>query len=308
LFTAFGIQAVKLPDAMTRTLARLLAHGPFFSRGRRLYGQNCREWNFPLSKFDKLQVGTYLILEDYSQGLFPPRFEDQAKAYAMEINYRTHLPGVSLEATRQTELRKPFWFGPGGVEFLGGFSQLMVTLERLNISPPARLLELGCGTGWMAEFLAISGFDVVGTSIAPTDIADAQMRLRSIAAKGLAARLRFEIAAMESVAETVGPKNHYDAAFLFEALHHAFDWRRTVQSSFDCLRPGGWLLICNEPNVLHTFISYRSAKLVNTHEIGFSRGELMRHLSKTGFAPVRYCSTPFHFWTKKHWIVARKPE
>lgn len=292
---------------MTRTLAKMLARSPFFSKGRQLYEKNRREWNLPLGKFEKLQVGGYLILEDYSQGLFPPRFEDQAKAYAMEIDYRQHLPGVDLAATRQTELRKPFWFGPGAIDLLAGFSQLIIHLERLKISPPARLLELGCGTGWMAEFLAIAGFDVVGTSIAQSDIADAQMRLRSVAAKGLAASLRFEIAAMESVAETVGPRNHYDAALVFEALHHAFDWRRAVRSTFDCLRPGGWLLICNEPNILHTYISYRSAKLVNTHEIGFSRGELLRHLEKTGFTQVKYLSTPFHFWTKKHWIAARKP-
>lgn len=292
---------------MTRTTAKLLARSPFFSKGRQLYEQNRREWSHPFSKWEKLQIGAYLILEDYSQGLFPPRFEDQAKAYAMEINYRSHLPGMSLEATRQTELRKPFWFGPGVVEFLGGFSQLVMVLEQLKISPPARVLELGCGTGWMAEFLAIAGFDVVGTSIAPTDIADAQMRLQSITAKGLTAKLQFEVAAMESLSETASHRNQYEAAFFFEALHHAFDWRRAIQSTYDCIRPGGWILICNEPNVLHTFISYRFAKLVNTHEIGFSRGELMRHLSQTGFTPVKYLSTPLHFWTKKHWIAAQKP-
>ena len=292
---------------MTRTLAKLLARSPLFSSGKRLYEQNCREWSFPFSKFEKLQIGAYLILEDYSQGLFPPRFEDQAKAYAMEINYRSHLPGVNLDATRQTELRKPFWFGPAAVEYLSGFSQLVIVLEQLKISPPARILELGCGTGWTAEFLAIAGFDVTGTSIAPLDIADARMRLQSIVAKGLTAKLKFEIAAMESLSESASHQNQYDAVFFFEALHHAFDWRRAIQSTYDCLRPGGWILICNEPNVLHTFISYRSAKLVNTHEIGFSRGELMRHLSKSGFTSVKYLSTPFHFWTKKHWIVARKP-
>jgi 2-polyprenyl-3-methyl-5-hydroxy-6-metoxy-1,4-benzoquinol methylase len=168
-------------------------------------------------------------------------------------------------------------------------------------------LELGCGTGWMAEFLAITGFDVVATSIAPTDIADANCRRQSIATKGLPAKLRFEIAGMETVAATVGPKNHYDAVLMFEALHHAFDWRAAVQSAFACLRPGGWILICNEPNILHTFISYRTAKLAGTHEIGFSRGELQRQLAAIGFTEVKYLGSPFHFWTKKHWLVARKP-
>jgi len=65
---------------MTKTLARLLAHSPLLSRGRRLFGQNSKDWDRLSSKFEKLQAGVYLILEDYSLGLFPPKFEDQAKA------------------------------------------------------------------------------------------------------------------------------------------------------------------------------------------------------------------------------------
>ncbi len=52
---------------------------------------------------------------------------------------------------------------------------------------------------------------------------------------------------MEEVAEKVGPRNYYEVVYVFEALHHAFDWRQAIQSSFECLRPGGWLLICQEP-------------------------------------------------------------
>ncbi|MGD1089270.1 MAG: class I SAM-dependent methyltransferase [Verrucomicrobiota bacterium] len=293
---------------MTRTLAGRLAQSLFLSRGKRLFEQNSRNWELPLSKFDKLFIGCYVILEDYSRGLFPPKFEDQAKAYAGEIAYRTGLPGLNLEAIRQTELRKPFWFGHAVVKYLGQFIQLMQLLDQLKLPPPARLLELGCGGGWMAEFLAIAGFDVTGTSIAPLDIEDARVRLQSILAKGIVPRLRFEIAPMESIADAPGPRNYYDAVFVFEALHHAFDWRRAIQSSFECIRPGGWLLICNEPNVLHTFISYRVAKLSNTHEIGFSRNELMRHLAKTGFVSTKYLGSPFHFWVKAHWIAAQKPK
>lgn len=292
---------------MTRTLARKLARSTFLSRGRRLFEQNCREWNMPLSKFDKLLAGTYLILEDYSQGLFPPKFENQAAAYAAEAACRNGLPGLDFESMRKGELRKPFWPGRNTEQYLSRFIQLIRLLEQLKIYPSARLLELGCGTGWMSEFLAIKGFDVMGTDIAPQNIEDAKLRLQSIMVKDLDPKLRFEIGAMESVADTVGPKNYYDAVFVFAALHHAFDWRCAVKSSFACLRPGGWLLICDEPNVLHTFISYRVAKLSKTHEIGFSRGELVRHLKKIGFASVKSFGTPFHFWIKSHWIIAQNP-
>ncbi len=292
---------------ITRTLAGKLARSPFYSRGRRLFEKSRHDWNLPLSKLDKLLAGTYLILEDYSQGRFPPKFEDQAAAYAAEAAYRSGLPGLKFEAMRDGELRKPFWKGRAAEKYLGRYIRLTLLLDQLKLSPPARLLELGCGTGWMSEFLAITGFDVTGTDVAPQDIEDARLRSQSIAAKGLDPKLRFEIAPMESVATAVGPKSHYDAVFVFEALHHAFNWRRAVDSSLACLRPGGWLLICCEPNVLHTFISYRIAKISNIHEIGFSRGELVRHLKKTGFISVKSFGTPFHFWIKPHWIVAQKP-
>lgn len=291
---------------MTRKFAQLLAHSPLLLRGRHLFEQNSKDWNFLSSKFDKLWAGVYLILEDYSKGLFPPTFTDQARAYAAEVAYRTHIPGVNHEAVRRTEMRKPFWLGSATKKYLNQFVQLTNLLTHVGSRPPARLLELGCGTGWMAEFLAVAGFDVTGTSIAPADIDDARARRNSIATKGLPVQLQFEVIPMEAVAETLERRNYYDVVYVFEALHHAFDWQQAVQSSFECLRPGGWLLLCNEPNVLHTFIAYRVAKLANTHEIGFSRRALSRHLAQVGFAPVKYISTPFHFWFKPHWIAAQK--
>ncbi len=93
----------------------------------------------------------------------------------------------------------------------------MKLLRQINVKPPARLLEIGCGTGWMAEFMAITGFDVTGTSIVPADIKDARRRITSVAAKGLTTtKLRFEVAPMEAVDEMVGPRDYsYDAVYVF---------------------------------------------------------------------------------------------
>jgi hypothetical protein len=112
-------------------------------------------------------------------------------------------------------------------------------------------------------------------------------------------------APMESVADHV--RHGFDVAFVYAAFHHAFDWRRTLNSVSSTLRPGGWFLICNEPNVLHTAISYRVAKLSNTHEVGFSRSELVRELRRSGFADVRIFQNHFHLWIREHWLAARKP-
>lgn len=290
---------------MTKTLARLLAHSPILARGRRLYAENAANWSIPLSKIGKLEAGLFLILDDYAKGVFPPTFSDQAAAYAAEAAYRS-ATGMPAEKATEIQMRKPFWDAKSTAGYLGDYVRLANHLQSLGLNPPARLLELGCGTGWTAEFLATTGFDVTGTSLVQEDIDDARKRIDSLRAKGLKCSLRFEAAPMESVSEAVGPRSYYDGVFVFEALHHAFDWRQSLRSAQECLKPGGWLLICGEPNLVHTFSSYRIARLSNTHEIGFSRGELMHQLRDSGFADVRYLSPFMHFWTKHHWICGRK--
>jgi 2-polyprenyl-3-methyl-5-hydroxy-6-metoxy-1,4-benzoquinol methylase len=134
----------------------------------------------------------------------------------------------------------------------------------------------------------------------------AQRRVEALKAKCNNPKLQFVASPMESVAERVGPGNRYDAVYIYEALHHAFNWRKAIDSCHTCLKPGGWLLLCHEPNLVHTFSSYRVAKIGNMHEIGFSRRELMRHLRLSGFAPIDYLTPRLHFWIKPHWICARK--
>lgn len=289
-----------------RTAAAKLATLNCFNSSRELWEENKSFWNLPLSKRQKLQIGSYIILRDFGEGLFPPTFDDQQKAYEAEINYRFNLPGTTPATASTADLRKPFWDGPAMRRYMVSFMDLTCALERCHVHPPQRLLELGCGVGWMAEFLALMGFSVVGTTISPHDIMDAEKRAASLKLKGLSADLKFRMTPMESVAEATCDLEPFDAAFVFEALHHAFDWRKAIDSAFDCLKPGGWLLICNEPNWIHTFSSYRVARLSNTHEVGFLRRDLMDHLKQKGFQEVSILKNSLHFRVKPHWIAAKK--
>ena len=286
--------------------ARTLALSPLFNRAQNLWERNRQNVNMPLSKFDKLLVGTYLILRDFSQGQFPPSFDDQQKAYEAEIGFRYSLPGVDAAAVTNAMLRKPFWYGRQFKAYMTGFMNLVGTFEQVGVEPPQKLLELGCGMGWMSEFLALMSFDVVGTSISSLDIQDAQTRVESLKAKHLGTQLEFRTTPMESVAEAVQDRTPFDCIFVFEALHHAYDWRQAVESSYSSLRPGGWLIIANEPNVLHTFISYRIAKLTNAHELGFTQNELIQNLKQTGFRKITILKNAFGFYLRPHWIAAKK--
>lgn len=109
----------------------------------------------PLSKFDKLWAGSWLILDDYAKGIFPPQFLDQQKTYQAERDYRFSIMGVTAAEVALGGMSKPFWFGASATYYLSGFNRLAVSLEKVGVRPPAKILELGCGSGWMCEFLAV---------------------------------------------------------------------------------------------------------------------------------------------------------
>ena len=252
-------------------------------------------------------MGLYLILKDYSQESFPPILKNRREVYQAESDYQDSIPGSTLAEITQGEMRKPFWVGDPGIQFLFGFVGVADFLHRAGIRPPNKILELGCGYGWMSEFLAIMGFDVLGTSIAPKQIEAASTRIRSIQAKGINPLLEFRTASMETVSENAKDKIPFDAVFVFEALHHSYSWIETLESSFACLRPGGWLLIANEPNLIHTFLSYRVAKLANTHEIGMSRSEIIKTLKRIGYSNIFMVKNRFSFCIRPIWIGAKHP-
>ena len=202
----------------------LLAHG------RRLFESNQKNWHLPMSKFDKLLAGGYIILKDYSEGAFPPIFHDQARTYEAEMRYMEGLPGTSMAEVQEAEMRKPFWGSHLYAKYSRDFFKLLRVFEQVGLKPKSRLLELGCGTGWMAEFLALSGYSIVGTSIAPNEIALANKRAEALRLKGLDGELAFALSPMECVDKVFDPAAQFDGVFVFEALHHAFSLLRILRS------------------------------------------------------------------------------
>lgn len=115
-------------------------------------------------------------------------------------------------------------------------------LRALGVAPGARVLDVACGAGWTSQFLAESGYRVLGLDLAPAHVEIARTR----AARWGTAGLRFAQADMDDFAldET------FDAALVFDALHHSARQRRVVRNIADHLAPGGWVLF-GEPSLLH---------------------------------------------------------
>ncbi|MBN9122301.1 MAG: methyltransferase domain-containing protein [Planctomycetes bacterium] len=116
------------------------------------------------------------------------------------------------------------------------------TLMALLPPPPARVLDLGCGTGWTSLFFARAGYEVVGADIAPDMIRLAnELRDR----EGLA-NASFVVSDYEALTF----HNEFDAVVFFHSLHHADDEGLALRKAFAALKPGG-VLLADEPGVGH---------------------------------------------------------
>jgi SAM-dependent methyltransferase len=291
---------------LSRKLAGALANSFLFAKARDLWEKNSKNWTYPLTKAQKLFTGSYLILADYATGQFPPKFTDREKAYAGEINYNDNLPGIP--AGTPVDAKKPFTNSHWVRVYMPRYIHLLNVLDKYNIAPPQRILELGCGCGWVCEMLAIAGYNVVGTTIAPAEVEAGLKRKKALEAKAITSEIDFEAAPMESADKIKLLGNGFDCVFCFEALHHVFDWREALESAYKCLKPGGWFLIANEPKFLHTFVSYRVAKLSNTHEVGMSRSAIAKHLKTVGFSRVDLLGPKWYRPRDGICIIAQKPK
>jgi SAM-dependent methyltransferase len=108
---------------------------------------------------------------------------------------------------------------------------------------PARILDIGCGTGWTSVFFAKARYEVVGLDIAPDMI---RLANENKAAEGLE-NLSFICADYEESRFD----QEFDVAVFCDSLHHAIDELKAVEMAYRALRPGG-ICIASEPGKGHS--------------------------------------------------------
>src|SRR5207245_263029 len=104
--------------------------------------------------------------------------------------------------------------------------------QRLHIQPAMHVLDIGCGIGGTAIYLA-KRFDaqVLGITISPVQAA---MAARSAAETGITS-CRF--VAMD--AEELAIRNEFDVVWSVEALSHMANRDRVLEDALGLLKPGG---------------------------------------------------------------------
>lgn len=269
-----------MTPSLQQRLAGRLAASFLLAPARRLHDHHPDRTDLPV--IPKTAASLYCILRDYADGLFPPRF-DKAALYRSESAYIQD----GLEQV-ESSIRSPFCILEGrpymNRQKLQDMLKFFMWIDGLKLPRGAKILEVGGGTGWLAELLCVKGYNVVTTTLSPDDTATARLRCDSLAAKRLDTRLVALTAPMEEVHAHVSGEGPFDVAFCHGALHHAFSWQEAIRAMRKCLKPEGFLLLVDEPAWWHTFLCYRSAKIQGRHEIGFFKRPLLAFLRAEGFA------------------------
>jgi SAM-dependent methyltransferase len=136
---------------------------------------------------------------------------------------------------------KPFSVPPGYElrECLRTFTHIV---DRLGLGVRAQVLDVGCGPGWLSEFLARCGYWVTGVDVSEDMVRIARERIAAIEGpigEGIEALAEFHVMG----ARELPWSDRFDAAILYDAMHHFDDELETLRVIRRTLVPGGRIFI-----------------------------------------------------------------
>ncbi|MGH9871899.1 MAG: methyltransferase domain-containing protein [Pyrinomonadaceae bacterium] len=160
---------------------------------------------------------------------------------------------LMLDAERSHYLRtKPFYNlankpdkHPGDgmdAETQRHFSDFANMAAALALPPGAKILDVGCGSGWLSEYFARLGYEVTGIDISDALVQMARERVVRVpydVDHETPLRCRFQTLDIETEAL---PEN-FDAVICYDSLHHFEDERKVFRHLATMLDVGGLLFI-----------------------------------------------------------------
>lgn len=155
------------------------------------------------------------------------------------------------ESGRQHSIGKPFTDGKCD-EIFADLSFLFSRLPK----PPARVLDCGCGTGWLSYFLAKRGYIVTGQDVSE----EALVLARDNPPWPDSGAIEFVCSDFESL----DLKEQFDAVVFYGSLHHAEDELGAIRSAFEALKPGG-VFVSIEPGKGH---EEQSRHVIEEYHVG----------------------------------------
>jgi len=158
-------------------------------------------------------------------------------------------------------------------DMLAQHARSLAAVER--VVRPGRLLDVGCGPGFLLEAAAARGWEPVGVDPSPFSVARAR---------------RQGFIAHEGMLEDLDLEPGFDALALLQVVEHMIDPRPLLSECLRLLRPGGALLVAT-PNPA-SLLARVKAEAFNywippVHCAWYPPRALGRLLTDAGFRPVR---------------------
>lgn len=142
--------------------------------------------------------------------------------------------------------------------------------------PPARLLDMGCASGFFVAQASAAGFDVTGADASHWMIERAKQRCPGA---------KFAVGGLETL--SFGPE--FDVITLWDVLEHVHSPRDVIQRLGAWLKPGGLLLMSmpNAASFVARALGPRWVLLLREHLWYFSPATIGRLLPQCGFELAR---------------------
>ena len=157
--------------------------------------------------------------------------------------------------------------------------RLTAIVRHLRLRPQERVLDLGCGSGWLATLCAEAGARVVACDIAPAGVAAARARYPQSGS--------FVVGDAYAVGLT---SNVADVIVLSEVLEHLDDIPTALGELKRLLRPGGRVMVTvpnRETIVRHLCIHCNRLTPANAHLHSFASTALAATLEEHGLSVKR---------------------
>lgn len=141
--------------------------------------------------------------------------------------------------------------------------------------PPAKVLDLGCGSGWTSHFYALAGYGVTGVDISSDAVKAAKQRFVRPDLK-----LAYQCTDYDRLAYT----NEFDAVVFFDSLHHSEDELDGITAAYKALKPGGIIILC-EPGKGH---STSPSSIEAVEKYGVNERDMPPKLSRKALAEAGF--------------------
>lgn len=156
------------------------------------------------------------------------------------------------------------------------FSTVLFLIHRHQ--PTAKkIIELGCGPGWLAVFLAKFDFQVAAYDISPEMINISKKRAQKEKVK-----VNFKILDIEDESDPT-EINQNDIVIIYDTLHHCQSDQKVLSRAVRYLRDDG-ILILAEPNIIHqnSPCALQAVKKYKVTERGLEFSQLKKVLRELG--------------------------